>query len=415
MKPQLLMAAQFALVAYVGCSSTPVGTASAPDKSTIGLGDLSDAPIDGVGQELEARFNEGDALFDLPYRDADGLGPLYIRTRCSSCHNGGARGPGLIQTMAVVESDGATPAADQSRLAFGHTARALLAAGAKTPISPPPGDPNIRIGIRLGPPVFGRGYMEAVLDSEIERVEREQAARTDGIHGRINRVVYPSEANPDTTVHTHKKGDANLIGRFGLKARTATLDDFAAGALQGDIGITSPLRPNELPNPDGLTDDLKRGVDVPIETVNTLANYVRLLAIPTRAGTEATERGRELFDRVKCSVCHVPSLKTRPDYPLKVLAGIDAHVFTDFLLHNWGNDAADGMTDGQATSQSWRTAPLVGLRFNKTFLHDGHALSVEQAILFHDNPGSEPSVAAKLFLQLSQEERTTLVDYVSAL
>ena len=28
------------------------------------------------------------------------------------------------------------------------------------------------------------------------------------------------------------------------------------------MGITSPLRPVELPNPDGLTDDVKPGVDI---------------------------------------------------------------------------------------------------------------------------------------------------------
>ena len=101
--------------------------------------------------------------------------------------------------------------------------------------------------------------MEAVLDSEIERVEREQAARTDGIHGRINRVTYASEPNPDDLARTYAKGDAGLIGRFGLKARIATLDDFTADAFQGDMGITTPLRPVELPNPDGLTDDRQAG------------------------------------------------------------------------------------------------------------------------------------------------------------
>jgi CxxC motif-containing protein (DUF1111 family) len=35
-----------------------------------------------------------------------------------------------------------------------------------------------------------------------------------------------------------------VIGRFGLKARIATLDDFCADAFQDEMGTTSPLRPD---------------------------------------------------------------------------------------------------------------------------------------------------------------------------
>src|SRR5262249_41285169 len=163
-------------------------------------------------------------------------------------------------------------------LSFGQTVHPLTAAGAKRNIMPP-ADPSVKVTIRVGPPVIGRGYLEAVLDSEILRVEAEQAARDDEIHGRANHVVYASEANSDTRFHQHQKGD-HLIGRFGLKARIGTLDDFTADALQGDMGITSPLRPDEIPNPDGLTDDLKPGIDTTLENVNLRAMYVRMLAIP---------------------------------------------------------------------------------------------------------------------------------------
>src|SRR5262249_52943988 len=159
----------------------------------------------------------------------------------------------------------------------------------------------------------------------------------------------------------------------------ATLDEFTADALQGDMGITSPLRPIEFANPDGLTDDLKPGVDVTAESVNARATYMRLIAIPRRTGL--ADAAKELFDEVKCSACHVPSLKTRADYPLPLLAGIDAPIFTDLLLHDMGDELADGMVDGEAASRDWRTSPLIGLRFNKTFLHDGRAHSIEEAIL----------------------------------
>lgn len=129
-----------------------------------------------------------------------------------------------------------------------------------------PSNPTVKVTIRLGMPLMGH-YMEAVLDSEIKRVAAAQAARTDAIHGTINMVAYSSEPNPDTTYWTYKKGDMT-IGRFGVKAREPTIDDFVADALQNDIGITSPLRPTEFANPDGLIDDLKPGVDVTAEHVN---------------------------------------------------------------------------------------------------------------------------------------------------
>src|SRR5262249_17017533 len=158
-------------------------------------------------------------------------------------------------------------------------------------------------------------------------------------------------------------------------ARVPTLDDFTADALQGDMGITSPLRPDEFPNPDGLKDDRKPGIDVDIDSVNQRAMYLRMIAIPRRAA--ASDAARALFDQAKCSVCHVPSLRTREDYPLPMLAGVDAPVFTDVLLHDMGDTLADAMLDGDAHARDWRTSPLIGLRFNKTFLHDGRAHTVE--------------------------------------
>src|SRR5262249_19599378 len=159
------------------------------------------------------------------------------------------------------------------------------------------------------------------------------------------------------------------IGRFGLKARIVTLDEFTADAFQGDMGLTSPMRPDELPNPDGLVDDDKPGTDVEIDHIDRIAFYLRHIAIPARVGLSV--RGAKLFAQVGCSSCHVPTMHTRADYPIRQLANIDAPVFTDLLLHDMGAALADGMTDGSADASYWRTAPLIGMRFFRTFLHDG--------------------------------------------
>jgi CxxC motif-containing protein (DUF1111 family) len=398
----------------VGCGSESPAEDPLAGLQVVG-DDLSDVPLHGATAEEVDRFKQGDALFDFVFRERDGLGPLYIRNACSSCHEGAARGPGAVQKMVFVGDDGVTPAEDQSALPYGHTVRPYAVAGARTPLAAPGELPALKLSRRLGPPVFGRGYMEAVDDAEIERVAAEQAARGDAIKGRINRVVFHSKANVQQVfkVHDHAEGDAGLIGRFGFKARVATLDDFTADAYQGDMGVTSPLRPVELANPDGLTDDLKEGEDVTLETVNLVADYMRLLELPARA--PADERGQTLFAKVDCAVCHVPSLKTRADYPIALLAGIDAPIFTDLLLHDLGPDLADGLADESAASVAWKTAPLIGLRHFNAYLHDGRARTIEQAILLHDGPGSEAAASVAAFRALSFEDRAALIDFVRSL
>src|SRR5258708_5165536 len=122
---------------------------------------------------------------------------------------------------------------------YGHTEHPLTTAGATTPILAPRTHPALRVRVRVRPPVLGRGYMEALADETLEQLAAAEAMRTDGIHGRVNHVTYNSEPNPSSAVNHHMKGEL-VIGRFGLKARIATLDEFTADAAQGDMGVTSP-------------------------------------------------------------------------------------------------------------------------------------------------------------------------------
>src|SRR6185369_3270804 len=127
------------------------------------------------------------------------------------------------------------------------------------------------------------------------------------------------------------------------------------------MGITSPLRAHEPPNPDGLDDDDKPGLDVESSTVDSIADYLQLVEIPARRDRSTV--GAYLFERTLCATCHVPTMKTRDDYPIRALAGIRAPVYTDLLVHDMGTALADGVVDGHAGSREWRTAPLMGLRF----------------------------------------------------
>jgi len=404
---------RLAAARLLACVALSVACVKDPlDGLTIVGDDPSDLPLKGLDETWQARFDEGDALFEQPYRPAQGLGPLYVRQACASCHADDARGPGGVTTFVLVEDDGITPATDQSALRFGHVTRTQRTAGATQGIEPPT-DPTVRTALRLGPPVFARGFLEAVPDATIEALETAQATRDDGIHGRIHRVCRKSEANADQPFHAHEKGDCGLIGRFGVKARLATIDDFTADAFQGDMGLTSPLRPEELPNPDGLADDLLEGTDVDLDTVNLVADYVRLLRVPKRETPDT--KGPALFAAARCDACHVPVLRTDETWAVPQLAGVDAAVFTDLLLHDMGDGLADSLPEGAAGPRDWRTAPLVGMRFLRRFLHDGRAATLTAAIEAHASDGSEANDSVARWRALPEADRAALDTYLRTL
>jgi CxxC motif-containing protein (DUF1111 family) len=340
--------------------------------------------------ELE-RFKQGDALFDATIRDSDGLGPLYVRDACSACHANDGRGPGLVTKIVPSQADSVLAAAI---LPFGPTERPYTSAGAKVPLLAPR-DPALRVVSRLPPAVFGRGYLEAIAEQDLEHLARLAEARRGSARGRLNRL---------------KDG---RIGRFGIKARLATLRDFAADALNGDMGVTSPLRPEEPAGPEGLRDDAKAGVDFTLEQVELLGSYLRGLQIPQRRAT--SQGGRALFDAAQCGLCHVPSFTTSSDYGLAALSGVKADVYTDLLLHDMGASLADGVTEAGAGPREFRTAPLIGLRFLPSLLHDGRAKTVEQAIVAHGAADSEARDSVASFQALSPGERAVLVEFVEAL
>jgi CxxC motif-containing protein (DUF1111 family) len=368
----------------------PAARGASVAKRRVAL-DLPSTPLRGATDAERVAFRNGDELFEAVVREGDGLGPLYIRDSCVACHAADARGPGLVTKMVVSES-ARGHAADL--LPYGPTERPYVAGSAELPLVAPEHE-LVSITVRQPPAVFGRGYLEAIAESELYRLELEARERTGSIRGRLHRL-------PD-----------GRIGRFGIKARLATVRAFTADALNGDMGITTPDYPAEPPGPEGLLDDKKPGVDFSSEQVTLLSDYVRLLEIPDRK--PATARGRELFQRASCATCHVPSLLTESAFDIPALAGIRADVYTDLLLHDMGLALSDGQTEGNAGPREYRTSPLVGVRFMTTFLHDGRARDVEQAILAHGAPDSEGRDSVAVYVAMPENDRRELIRFVEAL
>ncbi|MFO0561959.1 MAG: di-heme oxidoredictase family protein [Polyangiales bacterium] len=341
-----------------------------------------------------AQFDEGDALFERPFRASEGLGPVYIRASCAACHAGDGRGPGSVQRLAALDSNGDPLRDAMALLPFGSVVRPEFVAPATRGVIAPE-DPRVFRSLRVGPAVFGRGWIEAVQESEVERLAMEQRAAGGAVHGRVARLM-----------------DGRL-GRFGVKSRVATLREFAADAFRGDMGLTSSLFATEVPNPDGLTDDAHPGIDLTDAQIDAVGFYVSAIAMPARMIPDPSASA--LFERAQCASCHAPSLATRADYPLAAIAGQRAEIYSDLLLHDMGKSLADGIAEAGAGPRDWRTAPLIGMRFSRTFLHDGRASTVDEAIRAHAGEGSEANDSVRAYEALSQSERDRLVAFVRGL
>lgn len=390
-----------AAVAVVACDQ--LTTVAPPD------GDVFDAPVEGLSDAEMAAFARGDAEFERQFAPNTGLGPIFNDVSCATCHSGDGRGRPR-NALIRIGSD-----ADSFQNSLGGPQIQDKAIAGAEPERVPAGIP---ISVRLPPPVFGAGLIEAIPEAAILANVDSLDADGDGISGRPNFVPAA-----DFVPSTEPAGGGGLkLGRFGRKAQTAVLFQQVVTAYLQDIGITSPFLPSENRNPLSGTpiEAVDRVADPEVleSTVQAVTHYVRALA-PPEPGPETPQRqeGRQLFTQIQCSKCHVPEFQTGWS-PIPALRSRAVHAYSDFLLHDMGDALADNRPDGQASGREWRTTPLWGLRLMRRFLngdaflmHDGRAASVEAAILLH---GGEAANARLLFTQLSPAQKAALLDFVES-
>jgi CxxC motif-containing protein (DUF1111 family) len=206
----------------------------------------------------------------------------------------------------------------------------------------------------------------------------------------------------------------SAVGKFGWKDQNPSLFQFSGDAYLNEMGITNPQFPNEncpngdcsvmIHNPDpSLNDD---GTDV-----RKFTDFMTLLAPPPRGPvTAAVQRGQILFQAVGCANCHTPALITGAN-KVAALNHVVFQPFSDFLLHDMGS-LGDGIVQGNATGTLMRTAPLWGLRFEASLLHDGRATTPQAAILEHDGQGKE---ARDRYVGLSQKQKAELLAFLNSL
>jgi CxxC motif-containing protein (DUF1111 family) len=80
-----------------------------------------------------------------------------------------------------------------------------------------------------------------------------------------------------------------------------------------------------------------------------------------------------------------------------------------------GKGLSDGITQGGAGPDEFRTAPLWGVGQRIFFLHDGRTKDLVQAIEAHRSRGSEANRVIERFNHLRAEEQQHIVDFLRSL
>jgi mono/diheme cytochrome c family protein len=320
-----------------------------------------------------------------------GLGPAFNGRSCADCHVSpvaggmGAQGLAIVLRVGQLNEQGYDPLFGRG----GPVARMHTVAELGIACAVRPGVPlgaNL-ISVRNAPPLFGLGLVDQIPDATILAGA---TAKPNGIHGRANLI---------DTADGHQ-----AVGRFGWKAAVPRLEQFVAGALRDEQGITNPFAPRDLSTDAATQADCGAHRSEPKDDgtlVNSMTAFVRSLRpLPPRMSIPA---GRKIFLKTGCAACHTPTLA----------AGNRAlPLYSDLLLHDMGPTLDDGVVQGQARGRDWRTTPLWGLSVRARFLHDGRAHSIEAAILAH---GGEADPIVKAFRTLDPNQRSALLAFLSSL
>lgn len=80
-----------------------------------------------------------------------------------------------------------------------------------------------------------------------------------------------------------------------------------------------------------------------------------------------------------------------------------------------GSGLSDGVTQGNAGPDEFRTAPLWGLGKRLFFLHDGRASDLGAAIQAHQSNGSEANNVVSIYNALPSSDRQDILNFLRSL
>ncbi|MBV8050582.1 MAG: thiol oxidoreductase [Acidobacteriaceae bacterium] len=258
---------------------------------------------------------------------------------------------------------------------------------------------------RIPTPVFGLGLVENTPDSVLRSnlADRRDRKSDLGIAGHFN--TSPNDGT---------------ISKFGWKAQNKSLNLFAGEAYNVEMGVTNDVMSNERNAASGCVfnatpEDSHAAASNGISDVDAFVDAMRLSAPPTpSAATAHTQEGQEIFNRVGCVLCHSDSLSTTGSL-YTGMSNVTYHPFSDFALHHMGARLADGIAQGAAGPDEFRTAPLWGIGQRLFFLHDGRTSDLLDAIEEHRSVGSEANAVVEKFNQRSLDQKQALLDFLRSL
>jgi CxxC motif-containing protein (DUF1111 family) len=269
---------------------------------------------------------------------------------------------------------------------------------------------NRNVTFRIPTPTFGLGLVEATADATLQAnlAADSRAKSALGIRGKLN-----------------TSGNDGTVTRFGWKAQNKSLLMFAGEAYNVEQGVGNELFPNErsaVPGcsynggPEDAThmDASGSASQVSSDLIN-FAVFIEFLAPPTPAAFSASaQNGSALFSRIGCALCHTQTL-TSGKSRYAALSNVTYHPYSDFAVHHMGSGLADGVSQGGAGPDQFRTAPLWGVGQRLFFLHDGRTADLQQAIRAHAGQGSEANVVIRQFNSLSQSQVQDLLNFLRSL
>ncbi len=406
-----ITAALLATIALTGCpdddNPPPDPSPTTVDKGIYGtqLG----APMAKASAEQLEDFEAGRLVAERRFDTSTGLGPNYNVTFCGSCHEKPVFGGSAPRYRDFFLVGSKLP--DGSFVGLGvNGVQTRFQVGLDRVLFNPI-EPEVNLQARRNAiPFFGVGALAAIDEEAILANVDANDEDGDGISGRAN---Y----------------DREFVGRFGRKSQTVSLEGFIRGPLFNHAGITSvPLSqeqkaalpvPSQSPEmgirncvgcqaaaPEEPTTDNDSVPDPELsdEDLFDLVSFAMLMGAPAPdAPTEQTQRGEALFEEVNCTGCHVPGLQGKDGIVM---------AYSDLLLHDMGEELADGITQGLASGSEFRTQPLWGVVATGPWLHDGRADSLDEAIRWH---GGEAKNSREAYEALSDSEREDVIAFLESL
>ena len=371
-----------------------------PNEDARGFG----APVPGLNITLSADFVDGQDEFKIVRTPQTGLGPIYNNVSCDACHNRPTVGGWGTITTTRFGRTAKNGTFDPLTKLDGSLLHAYTTIAALQETLPSVANTTAK---RLTTPLYGAGLIDAIPDATIEA--NQTIPKPPGIAGRVAMVA-------DVTAGVDR------VGRFGWKAQHASIVVFVGDAFNSEMGMTNEVYPtphapdgntelfDELaPDPTGIKDTVDPVTG--LSGVQMLDRYLLALAPPGRGpATAHSARGEQVFSTISCAACHIPSMQTGPS-PIAALSNQNVPLFSDLLIHDMGS-LGDGIAQGDAGPAEMRTSPLWGLRTRTLFLHDGRAVTLNQAILDHDG---EAAGSAEAYRKLDGADREALMEFLNTL